>query len=681
MSDAVLQAEARLKDFISGNLKQIESNLQTFAKKAQQAGKDASDSGKSAGSSFSDLSNKVGLLKGAFVAATPVIAGLGLFKLAKDASDVGSKFYDMSNKVGIGTEYLSAMDYVAKQSGSSIDALVPSFKKLSVNAYEAATKGGDLKTAFASLGIEMNKSTINTKSQEEILKTTLLRLSEVKNGTEQVALAQKLFGKAGTDLIPILKQGSKSIEEQMQQAKDLGITWSESAAANADNFGDRIGELNAQFQGLLKQGITPLFGPFTTLMNAMSVGMAALDVTISSNILSWGKAFRGLGQMMKGEFSEGWKTMSTITDEERANLQSKTKALEAAWNKYIEDGHYNAPTPVKKKGGGEVTTTKSSEELAAEKEKSAKLIEEQKAHAQKAFEVSLQNRSRIAEANLVGLDLELEQLEIQKIQERAAITDQYQQGLMDRQTYNDQLQVLDNLYYAKKQEAEINNMMAIDEIKEENRLKEKEANEKAAAKIKEDTEKSIELAGQKLQALAGLFGGVSELITALGGKNRKAAIAAKALAIGEAIINTSVGVTKAFAQGGVLGFVTGAGIVAAGAASVAKIASTKLGVGGPVQGATHANGGVNVNLEGGEYVIRKEDVNSLGGFSKVRSLINGNGSSNIVDARANINITLNGNTDNDTIKNLSNTLNESYDNYLIKLEKGMRDIKTRGLVI
>ena len=48
----------------------------------------------------------------------------------------------------------------------------------------------------------------------------------------------------------------------------------------------------------------------------------------------------------------------------------------------------------------------------------------------------------------------------------------------------------------------------------------------------------------------------------------------KALSIGQAIINTAQGVTQAFAQGGPLGFATGAAVAAAGAVQVSKIIST-----------------------------------------------------------------------------------------------------------
>lgn len=67
--------------------------------------------------------------------------------------------------------------------------------------------------------------------------------------------------------------------------------------------------------------------------------------------------------------------------------------------------------------------------------------------------------------------------------------------------------------------------------------------------------------------------------TALGGLGQlvgEQTAAGKSLAVAQATIDTYVGATKAFAQGGVLGFVTAAGVIAAGLANVRKIISTKI---------------------------------------------------------------------------------------------------------
>ena len=70
---------------------------------------------------------------------------------------------------------------------------------------------------------------------------------------------------------------------------------------------------------------------------------------------------------------------------------------------------------------------------------------------------------------------------------------------------------------------------------------------------------------EQLEAFSGLAGALS----ALAGDN-------KALAIASAVIDTYVGANKAFAQGGVAGFATGAAVIAAGLNNVRTILSTDV---------------------------------------------------------------------------------------------------------
>lgn len=79
---------------------------------------------------------------------------------------------------------------------------------------------------------------------------------------------------------------------------------------------------------------------------------------------------------------------------------------------------------------------------------------------------------------------------------------------------------------------------------------------------REKTEANLAQASMAFGTLAGLLG-----------ENSKAG---KALAIGQAVIDTYAGATKALAQGGIFGAIAAAGVIAAGIANVKKITSTKL---------------------------------------------------------------------------------------------------------
>ncbi len=78
----------------------------------------------------------------------------------------------------------------------------------------------------------------------------------------------------------------------------------------------------------------------------------------------------------------------------------------------------------------------------------------------------------------------------------------------------------------------------------------------------------------ELQATSQLFG-------ALQGLTKQNSDASKALSIGQAIINTYLGASQALAQGGPIGIISGASVIATGLAEVAKIEGVQFAVGGP----------------------------------------------------------------------------------------------------
>lgn len=143
----------------------------------------------------------------------------------------------------------------------------------------------------------------------------------------------------------------------------------------------------------------------------------------------------------------------------------------------------------------------------------------------------------------------------------------------------------------------------------------------AAINQKYDKEqKKIDDAARKkdLKNMADMFGQASELF-------KEHTVAYKALAIAQATINTYLAASAAFAAMSSIppaplwGIIAAATAVTQGLMTVAEITNVKFAKGGKIEGASHAQGGVNINAEGGEVVINK---NSAREFMPVLDYIN-----------------------------------------------------------
>jgi len=114
--------------------------------------------------------------------------------------------------------------------------------------------------------------------------------------------------------------------------------------------------------------------------------------------------------------------------------------------------------------------------------------------------------------------------------------------------------------------------------------------------------------------------------SALAGHIKGGALASKRLAQASATIDMFAGANKAFAQGGVLGFITAASIIAAGMANIAQIEAQQFADGGFVRG----HGGrrsdmVPANLSAGEGILTASTVARIGGEAAITALNAGGG--------------------------------------------------------
>ena len=195
-------------------------------------------------------------LKAVGKAATGLAAG-GAIALAgfaagavKSFLDTGEALDKMSKRTGFSVEALGELKFAAEQSGSSIESIEKATKKMSAVIFDAGDGMKSAEEALAALGLEA--SDFKGLSPEAQFLELGAALKEVSSETERAALAQKVFGKAGTELLPLFDEGFEGMDKLRQQARNLGIVMSTEAAAGAAAFNDSMNELKSAALGVFR---------------------------------------------------------------------------------------------------------------------------------------------------------------------------------------------------------------------------------------------------------------------------------------------------------------------------------------------------------------------------------------------------------------------------------------------
>ncbi|MGZ3743861.1 MAG: hypothetical protein ACXWRA_08420, partial [Pseudobdellovibrionaceae bacterium] len=149
----------------------------------------------------------------------------------KEALDMGENLAILSEKTGIAATTISQFEGAAKQSNIQIETLEKSLKKFTQNL-------GDINNEKFTRGLEALK--ISSRDSSGQLKTSSVVLNEIadkfqnmKDGPAKAAIAVGLFGKSGSDIIPLLNMGSEEIAK-------FGYKMGSEFPAMAKRFNDSI---------------------------------------------------------------------------------------------------------------------------------------------------------------------------------------------------------------------------------------------------------------------------------------------------------------------------------------------------------------------------------------------------------------------------------------------------------
>lgn len=193
--------------------------------------------------SADSISSAFGSMQGTFARVRESLMGIqGIIVGLSTAAFVGQikgaihamdEMNDIADKTGVSVESLSSEINTLAPAGHSAETLTTALVRLQKGMQGADEESKGAGAAFKALGVSAEDASGNLRDPLQVLREIAVALDKYSDGANKTALAVALFGKAGADLLPMLKD----MVEQQQRAS----TVSTEAAQAAETFNKQIG--------------------------------------------------------------------------------------------------------------------------------------------------------------------------------------------------------------------------------------------------------------------------------------------------------------------------------------------------------------------------------------------------------------------------------------------------------
>lgn len=196
-------------------------------------------------------------IQSAFAAVGVGLSLAGLTAFVKGSIDAADKLNDLSKATGVVATTLGGIGFAAEQAGGDLDGAAKAFGKLNLFIAQALGGSKEAIAAFQRVGISVKD--LRTQSNEQIFGRLADEFASYEDGANKAASANQFFGKSYQSILPLLDEGSESLQKNVGYYKQYsGVT--DDLIRASDEFNDtltKLSLLNKSFGAYLSAALLP----------------------------------------------------------------------------------------------------------------------------------------------------------------------------------------------------------------------------------------------------------------------------------------------------------------------------------------------------------------------------------------------------------------------------------------
>lgn len=357
---------------------------------------------------------------GTFTAITLAVGALK--DMTVKAGAAAEQIGNLAQASGISTTFLQGLQFSLEQAGIGSDAAVTSMRILSRQMEQAQDSTSETAYKFAELGIIITEQS----TSEEVLAQIAQAFSQMEDGAKKTAMATEFFGRAGSQLIPILNKGAAGLDEMAGAAKRFGVALDPEALKALKAVDDATDKLNATSQGLVNTWTIKLAPAVTAWQNLKATVVEFSNFLSREMIASATKMvayIAGSGRLIGAHLAAGLAIGEEAVRRTSAELMAAKKAI-------TDDINATIALTEAEKHGAEVTANTV---VPAKKKLVDMLANARRESAEINFQWEMNNRVLAESARRTNLWISLEQQVIQEVDTLTSSTDQFNAEMAQRQ--------------------------------------------------------------------------------------------------------------------------------------------------------------------------------------------------------------------------------------------------------
>ncbi len=273
-------------------------------KQAQRESKEFTDRVKPISKAMDDVGKS---MTGVGVAISAI--GVPFALVAKNALDAADSFSEMAERTGASVEVLSALTLEADKSGTSIDAVEKAIKASSKVMEDASIGTEAAAKSLAKLGLSAEQ--LLSLSPDERFFAIAQGIAGIEDPSIRAATAMEVWGKTGTDMLPMLDALALGSDAVVQHARTFNAVVTKEGAEAANHFNDSLTNLTRALGGVFNSLVSSgLINQLTEFINVVATGIGtfsqahpnivAIGAALGAVAAVVGPLLTGFGLMLSG---------------------------------------------------------------------------------------------------------------------------------------------------------------------------------------------------------------------------------------------------------------------------------------------------------------------------------------------------------------------------------------------